>query len=475
MSTIVKMPQLGESVIEGTVARWLSAPGDRVAKNQPLLEISTDKIDTEVPAPADGLLLEIRVAAGATVKAGSVLALIGSETEYAAAQATPGHAANMELGRAVANGMMGDRAQSTPVADSAGAPISSGSAVENGSIDKNVTAGTAERPSGRSFVSPVVARMAAEHHLDLSQIAGTGLGGRVTKKDVNAFLQRRLDDSATAGYDVVVPEQASARIEDEAHGIAPEQEADAQQADAQEADALLNPDEVLTPLTAMRRAIAQHMVASKRTSPHVTTIFEADMTAVIRHREAHKRSFAAKGIALTYTPYFIAAIVTGLRAVPEANSRFIDAGIAVNKRMHIGIAVALAHGLLVPVLRDADEKNLQGLARQVNELVERTRSNSLRPDDVQGGTFTLTNHGTGGSLLATPIINQPQTGILGVGAIAKRPVVRTSSPSLLPNADDSIVIRPMCYLSFTFDHRVLDGAQGDAFLTAVKQRLENWQ
>jgi 2-oxoglutarate dehydrogenase E2 component (dihydrolipoamide succinyltransferase) len=241
------------------------------------------------------------------------------------------------------------------------------------------------------------------------------------------------------------------------------------------ADALLNPDEVITPLTAMRRAIAQHMVMSKRTSPHVTTIFETDMTAVIRHREAHKRAFAAKGIALTFTPYFVAAIVTGLRTVPEANSRFTDDGIAVNRRIHVGIAVALSHGLLVPVLRDADEKNLQGLARQVNDLVERTRSNALRPDDVQGGTFTLTNHGTGGSLLATPIINQPQTGILGVGAIAKRPVVRSSSPSLLPNADDSIVIRPMCYLSFTFDHRVLDGAQGDAFLTAVKQRLENWQ
>jgi 2-oxoisovalerate dehydrogenase E2 component (dihydrolipoyl transacylase) len=237
----------------------------------------------------------------------------------------------------------------------------------------------------------------------------------------------------------------------------------------------LNPDEVLTPLTAMRRAIGQHMVMSKRTSPHVTTIFEADMTAVIRHREANKRSFGSKGIALTYTPYLVAAIVAGLRAVPEANSRFTDAGIAVNRRIHIGIAVALSHGLLVPVLRDADEKNLQGLARLVNELVERTRGNSLRPDDVLGGTFTLTNHGTGGSLLATPIINQPQTGILGVGAIVKRPVVRSSSPSLLPNADDSIVIRPMCYLSFTFDHRVLDGAQGDAFLTAVKHRLENWQ
>ncbi len=475
MSTVVKMPQLGESVVEGTVARWLKAPGDHVAKNQPLLEISTDKIDTEVPAPADGLLLEIRVAAGATVKAGAVLAVIGSEAERATARSTPDAAGSVESGRAVANGMMGSHTPPEPppvpaVADKAADLSGDGPVVDFGSVANGAAAGSGERPGGRSFVSPVVARMAAEHHLDLSQIAGTGLGGRVTKKDVNAYLQRNLEDAGDKVPDAVLAEQVPAPSTDEEQGKTTEQAAE-----ELEVDGPLSSDEILTPLTAMRRAIAQHMVMSKRTSPHVTTIFEADMTAVIRHREAHKRSFAAKGLALTYTPYFIAAIVTGLRAVPEANSRFTDAGIAVNKRMHIGIAVALAHGLLVPVLRDADEKNLQGLARQVNELVERTRGNSLRPDDVQGGTFTLTNHGTGGSLLATPIINQPQTGILGVGAIVKRPVVRSSTPSLLPNADDSIVIRPMCYLSFTFDHRVLDGAQGDAFLTAVKQRLENWQ
>ena len=444
MSTIVKMPQLGESVVEGTVARWLKGAGDRVAKNEALLEISTDKIDTEVPAPADGILVEIRVAAGATVKAGAVLAMIGSEAEYAAVQPPADGAPNVEL--------------RSSAADAA-------------------RVGSDERPSGRSFVSPVVARMAAEHNLDLAQINGTGLGGRVTKKDVTAYLQEAAEHSAGNNQDVAVagevlelrPSPGAAQTSGTAAGQLAQSEND------EASERLLNPDEVLTPLTAMRRAIAQHMVMSKRTSPHVTTIFEADMTAVIRHREANKRSFGAKGIALTYTPYFVAAIVAGLRAVPEANSRFTDAGIAVNRRMHIGIAVALVHGLLVPVLRDADEKNLQGLARLVNELVERTRNNALRPDDVQGGTFTLTNHGTGGSLLATPIINQPQTGILGVGAIVKRPVVRSSSTSLLPNADDSIVIRPMCYLSFTFDHRVLDGAQGDAFLTAVKQRLENWQ
>ncbi len=466
MSTIVRMPQLGESVVEGTVARWLKSPGDRVAKNEALLEISTDKIDTEVPAPAGGLLIEIRAAAGDTVKAGTPLAIIGSDDEYTRAGTNgAGESSDSPL-RTPEPSPPQPRAQRDPAGspdnDSPGTRDLSVNLPDLNGLGPAISQEAAERPGGRSFVSPVVARMAAEHELDLAQIPGTGLGGRVTKKDVDAFLQRRIEEFAgqaakTEPLSPAEPQEA----------LAPADEPDIAPA--------LNPDEVLTPLTAMRRAIAQHMVMSKRTSPHVTTIFEADMTAVARHREAHKRAFAAKGIALTYTPYFVAAIVTGLRAVPEANSRFTDAGIAVNKRIHIGLAVALTHGLLVPVLRDADEKNLQGLARTINELVERTRSNALRPDDVQGGTFTLTNHGTGGSLLATPIINQPQTGILGVGAIVKRPVVRSSSASLLPNADDSIVIRPMCYLSFTFDHRVLDGAQGDAFLTAVKRRLENWQ
>lgn len=469
MSTVVKMPQLGESVVEGTVARWLKAPGERVAKNEPLLEISTDKIDTETPAPADGVLLEIRVPAGSTVRAGTVLATIGTQAEFAAEAA-------VQAGNPQSN----STAQQSGETGSGSATAQANEKLSNetnggGSTLAAPAAGSsaADRPSGRSFVSPIVARMAAEHQLDLAQVPGTGLSGRVTKKDVDAYLQRRSEDYAGA-------RAAESELPAAPPGAtAPGTDLAAAEAIAEETADELGPqlgvDEVLTPLSAMRRAIAQHMVMSKRTSPHVTTIFEADMTAVIRHREANKRAYAAKGIALTYTPYFVAAIIAGLRAVPEANSRFTDAGIAVNRRMHIGVAVALSHGLLVPVLRDADEKNLQGLARLVNELVDRARSNSLRPDDVQGGTFTLTNHGTGGSLLATPIINQPQTGILGAGAIVKRPVVRSSSDSLLPSADDSIVIRPMCYLSFTFDHRVLDGAQGDAFLTAVKRRLENWQ
>lgn len=417
MATVVKMPQLGESVVEGTVARWLKQPGDPVAKREPLLEISTDKIDTEVPSPAAGVLLEIVAAAGVTVKAGMPLAYIGAADE------------------------LGQRAEAgaPAIAPAAAEPIHQAPRRSRPAQPDDM------RPSGRAFVSPVVARMAAEHALDLAQIDGTGLGGRVTRKDVELHLATQPSPSAAPAE----PSPASPAAE-------------------------LELGDVLTPLTAMRRAIAQHMVMSKQTSPHVTSFFEVDMTAAVRHREAHKRHFAEKGIALTYTAYFLAAIVAGLKEVPMVNARYTDAGIIVHRRIHLGVAVSLRDGLVVPVLRDADEKNLQGLARALNDLVEKARGGNLTPDDLRGGTFTLTNHGTGGSLFATPIINQPQTGILGVGAIVKRPVVRTTSASLLPSVEDALVIRPMCYLSFSIDHRVLDGAQADAFLTAVKRRLENW-
>ncbi|MFZ1768911.1 MAG: dihydrolipoamide acetyltransferase family protein, partial [Caldilinea sp.] len=306
------------------------------------------------------------------------------------------------------------------------------------------------RPAGGAFISPVVARMSAEHDIDLAQVTGTGLGGRITKKDVEAHLAKGEQSADEDGED------------EDAAGL------------DEPADAATGDDDILQPLTTMRRAIAQHMALSKRTSPHVTSICEVDMTAVVRHREANKRTYTRDGATLTYTPYFVAAVVVGLRAVPEANSRFTDAGILLHQHIHVGVAVALDKGLLVPVIRNADALNLAGLARALNDLVGRARTGQLQPDALQGGTFTLTNHGTGGSLFATPIINQPQSGILGVGAIVKRPVVRSRSASLLPSADDAIVIRPMCYLSFAFDHRVMDGAQADRFLTAVKEKLENW-
>lgn len=420
MPTAVKMPQLGESVVEGTVARWLKQPGDPVAKREPLLEISTDKIDTEVPAPADGVLLEIVAPQGMTVKAGMPLAYIGAPGETVAAPA----------------GLVGPAAASSAQAGDGSQPRAASRATGD------------ERPAGRAFISPVVRRMLAEHGLNPAAIAGTGLGGRVTRKDVEAYLRAR--PAALTTMPVAEPIMA------------------------QPAPAL-EPGDMLVPLTTMRRAIAQHMVMSRRTSPHVTSFFEVDMTAVVHHRETHKLIFAEKGATLTYTVYFLSAIIAGIQAAPLANARFTDDGIIVHKQIHLGVAVALADGLVVPVIRNADELSLQGLARALNELAEKARSGGLVPDDLRGGTFTITNHGTGGSLFATPIINQPQTGILGVGAIVKRPVVRTSGTSLLPSADDALVIRPMCYLSFSIDHRVLDGAQADAFLTAVKRRLENWE
>ncbi|MEZ4861338.1 MAG: dihydrolipoamide acetyltransferase family protein [Caldilineaceae bacterium] len=435
MTTAVKMPQLGESVVEGTVALWLKAPGEPVAKYEPLLEISTDKIDTEIPSPAAGTLLEIVAAEGETVAVGAVLAYIGEpgdQPETTAARPQPEPAA-ASVSASPAN---------VPVT----API--------------IAQGAGAKPVGRAFISPVVARMAEEHAIDLEEVTGSGLGGRITKKDLLAFMRTQAEEAEQLS----APPSASSTPSASAEAVPSVPVAP--QVDAS--------DEVLQPFSAMRRAIAQHMVLSKQTSPHVTTVFEIDMTAVVRHREAQKAMLAARGVSLTFTPYFVAAATAALRAVPVVNSRYTPDGLLLKQRIHIGIAVALADGLIVPVIRDTDEKNLQGLARAVNDLATRARTGKLAPDELKGGTFTLTNHGVTGSLFGTPIINQPQTGILGIGAIGKRPVVRSATPSLLPSADDALVIRPMCYVSFSFDHRVVDGATADAFLTVIRSQLEEW-
>ncbi len=441
MATPVTMPQMGESVVEGTVSRWLKQAGEAVQRMEPLLEISTDKIDTEIPAPADGVLLAILVEEGQTVQAGTVLAYIGEPGEPLPEDVTPVAAAQDGQGHPGPETPQPEpvSAVSTPATPGPEAPA-------RGNQPQ-------DRPQGRAFISPVVARIAAEHNVDVSQVPGTGKGGRVTKKDILAFIEQRRQAPAPPP-----PAPAPPPPPPGPPGVAE-----------------LSPDEVLQPLTTMRRLIAEHMVQSKRTSPHVTTVFEVDMTRVVQHREAHKAAFAQAGVNLTYTAYFVAATAAALRRAPEVNSRFTPEGLVLNRRIHIGVAVAVENGLLVPVIRDADEKNLQGLARAVNDLAQRARQGQLRPDELQGGTFTITNHGVSGSLFATPVINQPQAGILGVGAIVKRPVVRSASSSLLPSADDAIVIRPICYLSFTFDHRVLDGAQADAFVAAVKEILEGYQ
>lgn len=427
MPTPVRMPQLGETVFEGTVARWLKQPGDPVQRQEPLLDITTDKIDTEVPAPAAGFLLKILAVEGATVQVGSVIAYIGDKEEEEIPEEAEGPERAVESSK------------------------ETGPPVPSPSLFASRRAGDAASdagPAGRAFVSPVVARLSAEHNIDLEEVQGSGRQGRVTKKDLLAYIEaaKRQPPSALSAASAVPGE-----------------------------------DEVLQPLSNMRRAIAEHMSRSVRTSPHVVTIFEADMTAVVRHRAAHKEDFAQKGVNLSFTPYIVAAVAAALGQNPKVNSSWTDAGLMLSQRIHVGIAVAVPDGLVVPVIRDTDETNLQGLARAVNDLADRARRGELTPDEVRGGTFTVTNHGTSGSLLGTPIINQPQAAILGVGKICKRAVVKSGggldgapADPLLPSADDTISIRPMSYLSLAFDHRILDGFGADSFLADVVKRLENW-
>jgi 2-oxoglutarate dehydrogenase E2 component (dihydrolipoamide succinyltransferase) len=445
MSTEIKMPQLGESVTEGTVGKWLKQPGERVEKYEALLEVTTDKVDTEVPAPAAGILREIVVAEGQTVRVGTLLALLDDDGAQAATEErrTNDSAQTADHGRRTTN----DSAQTM--------------------AGERRAASDEPRP----FVSPVVARLVAEHGLDLSAIRGSGQAGRVTKQDVLKYLEAR-DTSAPA------PSAAPAETPPAPREIPPArpQAAAAPALDASPALPAAPPfgggelpeDAELLPISAMRRSIAEHMVRSRRTAPHVTTVAEVDVGRITAHRQHHKAEFERQGVKLTFTPYFVEASVAGLQAVPIVNASYTDEGILMHQRMHIGVAVALDEGLIVPVLRNADEKILLGLARGVNDLADRARRRRLQPGETQGGTFTITNHGVGGSLFAMPIINQPQSAILGIGAIQKRVVVVSST------GVDSIAIRPMCYLSLTFDHRLIDGATADQFVMAVKSFLEDY-
>jgi len=459
MSTEILMPQLGESVIEGTVARWLIAAGQPVQQAEPLLQITTDKVDTELPAPATGILLEILVEEGQTVPKGTVLAVIGETDDRRRTTDDRRPAGGGQSATPLAQRMAAEHSIDLAAVTGTGPD----GRITREDVDAYVAAETDSRSlpslplpnlpaSDLGFISPVVSRLAAELGVDLTQVIGTGAGGRITKKDVLAYVA-----APTPREPLAAPPPS----------FEPQIVSDPAAAELAEGE--------IVPLSAMRRAIAQHMTLSVQTAPQVTTVMEADMTRVVAARERLRGAFERQGVKLTFTPIFIQAIVAGLKVVPEANSTFRDDALLVHRRIHIGVAVALADGLIVPVVRDADDKSLLGLARTVNDLAERARTQRLAPDDVQGGTFTLTNHGTSGSLLATPIIVQPQAGILGVGAIQKRPVVITRGGSLLPDADDAIAIRPMVYLSFTFDHRVLDGAGADRFLTVVKRFLEDFQ
>lgn len=425
------MPQLGESVTEGTVGRWLKQPGEMVQKYEPLLEVVTDKVDTEVPSPVSGTLLEVIVAEGETVQVGTVLARVGAAEGASPAPATV----------------------ATELAVSAAPTLTP------------VTAAATPQNGRNSFLSPVVARLVAEHDIDPAQIVGSGQGGRVTKQDVLRYMAKR-QESGVRSLETVPRRETSSR-EPVATPALTQAPTAAPPPDAQ--PSAPDEDSELVPLTPMRRAIAEHMERSVRTAPHVTAVIEVDLSRVLDHRSASRAAFAAQGVRLTFTPYFVQAAVAGLQAAPVLNGSFSPQGITLHRRIHIGMAVALDEGLIVPVVRDADEKNLLGLARAVNDLADRARTRRLRPEETRDGTFSLTNHGTTGSLFATPIINQPQAGILGVGAIVKRPVVVSQ------DGVDAIAIKPMCYLSLTFDHRVADGAVGDAFLSAARRFLETYR
>lgn len=379
MPTDIIMPQLGESIAEGTIVKWLIPPGGRVEKDQSLMEVETDKVALEIPSPAAGFLTEILVHEGQTVPVGTLLARLEEQ--------------------AVLSGVV------------------------------NRVGGVVVRPmvptgEGEDHYSPAVRQLAKEHGVDLAQVTGTGAGGRITKKDV-------LDFIAKSGAAAPTPVS---------QGKAPEA------------------GEEILPLTPMRKTIAERMVKSRQTSAHVVTFFEADFSAIARFREGRQ---------LTYLPFVINAVTRAIKDVPVLNSSWSDQGVVLKKDIHMGLAVALEEGLLVPVVRHADRKGLTQLAKEGADLAERARTKKLNPEEVQGGTFTITNHGGSGSLFSTPIISQPQIAILGVGAVQKRPVV----------LNDAIAIRPMSYLSLSFDHRVIDGATADRFMSKVKAYLEqsNWE
>jgi 2-oxoglutarate dehydrogenase E2 component (dihydrolipoamide succinyltransferase) len=440
--TDVVMPQMGESIVEGTLTKWLKKPGERVERDEPLFEISTDKVDTEIPSPAAGTLSEILVEEGKTVGINTVVARI----DEAGGAVRPAQPAAPKEAPASAP------AQATPPPAPAAAPPAAKPAE---------SAPAAPEPAGDlGPLSPLVRKMAREMNIDLAQVKGTGAGGRITKQDVEAF-------AAQQGQPVAAPPPAPAPTP----APAPAAPAPTAPAPPSAPAAPISPASAgqaktrIEPLSTMRMKIAEHMVMSKRTSPHVTTIHRVDMTKVAKMRERYKAQFQASyGFSLTYLPFITRASVSALRQYPLLNASLDSNSIIYHNEVNIGIAVALENGLIVPVIRNADEKNIAGLQRSIVDLATRARSRQLKPDEIQGGTFSITNFGSFGSLVGTPIINQPQVAILGVGTVDKTPVV----------VDDAIAIRSICHLSLSFDHRLIDGAFADQFMTKVKQVLEGW-
>ena len=463
MAVDIVMPQMGESIFEGTITKWLKKPGDKVERDEPLFEISTDKVDAEIPSPSAGVLKEIKVGEGQTVPIQTVVGVIDSAGSAAAVPAPAKTEAPAPSAPAPAKA-------AAPAAPPAAAPKSTPAPVAAAPRAATPAAAPpAAQDGGRIHSSPLVRRMASEHGIDLSTVAGTGAGGRISKQDIEAVI-------AAGGAPAAAPPASGASAAPSRPASPPPgPPASAPGAPGAQAHVAMEtavPREKIyfghyevQPMSTMRQRIAEHMVASKRVSAHVYSVDEIDMTKVAALRAQSKDEFEKRyETKLTFMPFFVKAAVAGLRAFPMLNASLDGTNVVLHKEINIGIAVALDWGLLVPVIKNSDEKNILGIQRTMNDLAERARSKKLKPEEVQESTFSITNPGVFGGLFGLPVISQPNVGILGLGAIEKRPVV----------INDSIAIRSMCYVTLSYDHRVVDGAIAHQFLHKVKETLENW-
>jgi len=434
MPTDIIMPQMGESIVEGTITKWLKKPGDKVQRDEPLFEISTDKVDAEIPAPASGVLQEIKVSEGTTVGVNTVVGTISVDGETAAAPTKAAPAASAPAAKEE------KKEEKKPAA----APTSTASAPP--------AQESSEEEEARS--SPLVRKIAREHGVSLSQISGTGLGGRITKQDIMAFVERGPSTApAPTAPSTSTPQPAATSAPSRPPASAPA---------AYPGD--------LVPLTNMRKIIAQRMIESRRTSAHVHCMYEVDFTRIVALRAKHKNGFEQRhGVRLTFMPFFVRAALIAVQQWPIINASLEGDSIRYHRNINVGIAVALDWGLIVPVLKNADDLNFLGLQRGITDLGERARNKKLKPEDVEGSTFTVTNPGQFGAVFGLPIINQPNSAIMGVGGITKQPLVVTDK-----EGNDSIAIRSVVHLTLGYDHRLIDGAVADQFMALVKKTLENW-
>jgi pyruvate dehydrogenase E2 component (dihydrolipoamide acetyltransferase) len=433
MPTDIIMPQMGESIVEGTITKWLKKPGDKVQRDEPLFEISTDKVDAEIPAPASGVLQEIKIAEGTTVNVNTVVGTIAVDGEAASAKPSA-------PSKAAAPVSAPPKEEKKPAAPQQSAPAP---------IAQETPAVPEDDEEARS--SPLVRKIAREHGISLSQLSGTGLGGRITKQDIMQFIENQ-------GSAQLVSTPASA----------PAQTASAAPAPRPASPAAFPGD--LVPMTNMRKLIAKHMIESRRTSAHVHCMYEVDFTRIVNLRAKLKNGFEQRhGARLTFMPFFVRAAVMALQQWPIINATIEGDNIRYYRNINMGIAVALDWGLIVPVLKNAGDLNFLGLQRGISDLGERARTKKLKPEDVEGSTFTVTNPGQFGAVFGLPIINQPNSAIMGVGGITKQPMVLTDK-----DGNDSIAIRSVVHLTLGYDHRLIDGAVADQFMAQVKKNLETW-